>query len=303
MSNPLQEAYDAAPSGAWHDRLAKASLLAAEREYYGGGSAPLLRVTAHSKTAIDAYESATLLQSLQAAAGKIGHVLRDGATEVTSVMKVDRERAPLICRGQMGPTVFFSFPNPDVADQEEFPGLGPHRTLAEAAIHELLEILPSSPTDDLSLDAVLGQRVTLRSAVHHLVEAVQSNESGLDLVLSSSGTSIHSSMLTSAQADVLSDSLMETHEDIRIIEQDGVLDGMRSSRRVFYLQPDSGVDIHGAVDSSLLPDVQQYLGQRIHARLEASTIHKRSGRKSATTYRLLALAPVASLFDDESEGS
>ncbi|WLQ05056.1 hypothetical protein [Arthrobacter oryzae] len=299
VNNPLRSAFNSAPSGNWLDRLAKASLLAAEREYYGRPESSLLKVTAINKSTVDAYESATLLRSLQAAAGKIGHVLRDGGTEVTSVLKVDRQRAPLICRGQVGSTVYFSFPEPDAPEQDEMPGLGPHRTLAEAAIHELLEILPSTSDDDRSLDAVLGQRMTLRSAISHLVEAVQSNESGLGLTFTAAGSRSYSSVLTSEQADVLSDALMASHEDIRIIEQEGVLDGMRSSRRVFYLQPDSGVDIYGAVDASLLPQVQQHLGQRIHARLEASTIQQRSGKKSTTTYRLLALTPVQTLFDED----
>ncbi len=143
--------------------------------------------------------------------------------------------------------------------------------------------------------------MTLRSAVNHLVEAVQSNESGLRLSFSVAENRTYSSVLTSEQADVLSEALMASHEDVRIIEQEGVLDGMRSSRRVFYLQPDSGVDIYGAVDASLLPLLQRHLGQRIHARLEASTIQQRSGKKSTTTFRLLALSPVQSLFD-EGEG-
>lgn len=295
--NPLREALMSVPDETWLDRLARSSLRAAESNLYGSRTAPLLTVTLASGAA-DAYETASVLRGVQDATAKVGHFIRERQTERTSAQKLDREKARLMPRGQSGGTIFLGFPDP-VDEYSDFilPD-GHFPTLAEAAVHELIEYLPADPEDDRALDAVLSQRATIRSAIQDIVEVVHNSSVGMTMRLSTPGNLDAVSILTSAQARILNENLRETSTERTTLTATGILDGMRTSRRVFYLETDTGRDIHGAVDTDQLSAMRDLIGLRVTMKLEASTIYAKSGRKSQTTYRMIGVGADPSLFDE-----
>lgn len=284
VSNPLRRALDQMNPGNWAERLAEASLRSAEAKFYEKPSRSILSVSMTNREIVNATDTALVLNAIQSAAGKIGHIKQRGEDTVRS-LKRDKDNASLVSVGQSGATVYLTFPEPDPLEDDPFE-LGPFESLSELAVHELLQLLPQNGDDDISLDAVLTQRTGYRSAVSDIVKAVQRASSGLDLKLVTPHQQPSTSVLTSDQADVLRENLDASALDKRVIQLAGLLDGMRTSRRVFYLEPTSGPDIYGSVSDDLLPEVRAAIGKRVIVTVEASVVQLRSGQRSKTAYRL-----------------
>lgn len=282
----------------WLDELARASLRAAESKFGTSRHPALLRVQLVGAGVVDAYASATLTQALQDATAKVGHILRDPTTEATRATRSDRDRARLIPRGQSHGTFFFGFPEEQLPPTKDL--LTPFRvaSLAEAAARELVEMLPQSVEDDPAVDAVLGQRQTVRSAINDLVVAVNRIQSGVALVMSSPGEAVGSTLST-AHAEVLRESLEATRTDRRTITVKGVLDGVRTHRRIFYLEPETGPEIHGGIQPEQMPLIREYLGREVIATVEQVQIETRSGRRMRPTYLLRDLRQEEPLPEDE----
>lgn len=164
-------------------------------------------------------------------------------------------------------------------------------TLAHQAVRELVNVLPGAAENDNALDAVLGQRQTVRNAVNDLVGVVTATNRGLSFELSSQGGRRAFSVLSAEHADALRDSLKQTRTDIRQITVVGRLDGVRTRRRIFYLEPDSGPCIHSALDLSLLHGIRRNLDRRVVAKLQGSGIEALSGKRTRPVYRLLKISP------------
>ena len=77
---------------------------------------------------------AEIERALQDATAKIGHIIRNPAGEVTIVQQADRDKAPLIQRGQAGNAIFFGFPELDVSDDALI--VDGIETLSERAVKE-----------------------------------------------------------------------------------------------------------------------------------------------------------------------
>jgi hypothetical protein len=169
-------------------------------------------------------------------------------------------------------------------------------TLSERAVRELITMLPRSVDDDASLDAVLAQRPTVRNAVNDIANAVPSRADGLDFHLTPVSGDVIDSVLSAEQADVLKSSLSESRVDRRTITIRGRLDGVRTKRRIFYLEPESGGDIHGAVDLDLLEAVRINLNRQVVATLHEERITAFSGRRNQPLYRLISLESAPELF-------
>ncbi|WP_163513243.1 hypothetical protein [Fodinicola acaciae] len=296
MTSAFRDAFGRIRGNSWLDELARASLIAAERKFAAGGvPSAQLRVEFKGLTSIGARESALVAKAIQDATAKVGHIIRDPSTEATGAYPGDRERARLIQRVQARNFMVFSFPD-EAAEEGQFDFSGPEspRTLAELAAEELVEILPSTQEDDDSLDAVLGQRKTIRNAVNDIVGAVSSTGTlGLQFV-PRVGAPI-SCVVSSEQAEVLAESLSESQVERRTITMQGRLDGVRTRRRIFYLELDTGRDIHGAIGTDLLEDIRANLDHQVVATLEETRFEAVSGRRTRPSYRLLGLDPVAPL--------
>jgi hypothetical protein len=240
--------------------------------------------------------------AIQNATAKLARILLNPQQEQTQVRRKDRENALLIPRGQSGSTLFFGFPSPREEHSESLLPEHDAPSLSENATRELLEILPGSPNDDAAIDAVFGQRTTVRSAVGDIADAVSETAAGLSLEFTSVGNERLSSQLSTEHASVLRDGLRETRTDRREETLTGRLDGVRTRRRIFYLELETGEEIHGAVGPGpdLMIEIRQYLDRHVVATVESERVETVAGRRSRPTYRLLRLDRAPTLFDDES---
>ncbi|PRX50323.1 hypothetical protein B0I33_102444 [Prauserella shujinwangii] len=281
------------PGGTWLDDLARASAMAAHAKFERTCRSPLLRVSVLGTSQLDAYTFSDIGKALQDATAKIGHIVRNPQGEITYVQPADREKAPLIQRGQAGNAMFFGFPETSEPDALIHDGI---ETLSERAVKELCDFLPANGSDDGALDAVLLQRDTVRNAVSDIVNAVMKT-SGIGLsLIPTAGDELTRSM-TTEQARVLHSSLRESREDVGYETVTGRLDGVRTRRRIFYLERDTGGTIQGAVAPDLLDEIKVNLDRPVTARLRVVRATTIDGRRGRPVYELLNIHSETSLFD------
>jgi hypothetical protein len=279
----------------WLDDLERASLSAAEAKFSEEPEeVPALLVSLLGIHDLDAYFAYVISKAVQDATAKIGHVLRDPKSEVSAVYASDREKARLVQRGQSGGMIIFGFPD-NQEDSDDYLTV-PVETLAERAVRELLAVLPSSDDDDASLDAVLAQRPTVRNAVNDIVNAVPAQTAGLDFRLMLGSGERVDSVLSAEQAAVLKSSLSESRRQVKTVTRVGRLDGVRTKRRIFYLELDSGKEIHGAVDIHQLEAVRQNLDREVVVTLQEERVRTLTGRRGHPYYRLISLQSSKGLF-------
>lgn len=300
VSNPFRGALQGVRGSSWAEEAARSSLRAAEAKFYPEPREPMLRVELGGQRTLGAFDTATVSMALQTATAKLGHLILDPGHERTQSRKSDREDALLIPKMQLGRSLFFGFaasgPNTETS---LFPDLPATPSLSQAAALELCSILPSSGEDDAALDALISQRVTVRSAINDIVEAVNETATSLHLELSVIGhESVHSEVSVD-QAAVLRDTLKETRTDRRSEEMVGRLDGVRTRRRIFYLELETGEEIHGAIgpDSVLMAKIRESLDRTVVAIVESERVETIAGHRGRPTYRLIGLEPVKGLFD------
>src|SRR5699024_7336717 len=270
------------PGGTWLDDLARASALAAHAKFERSIRSPLLRVAVFGSTQLDAYTFSEISKALQDATAKVGHIVRNPQDEVTSVQQTDREKAPLIQRGQAGNTMFFGFPETTEPTALIDEGI---ETLSERAVKELCDFLPANGSDDGALDAVLLQRDTVRNAISDIVGAV-GRHAGINLTLDPTGGEELTRSLTIDQARVLQHSLRESREDVGYETVSGRLDGVRTRRRIFYLERDTGASIKGAVADDLLDEIKVNLDCPVTAKLRVVRTTTIDGRRGRPVYEL-----------------
>ncbi|TVT18545.1 hypothetical protein LWP59_35940 [Amycolatopsis acidiphila] len=293
MVTEFRRIADDIPGGTWLDDLARASAMAAHAKFERTSRSPLLRVSMLGSTNLDAYTYSDISRALQDATAKVGHIIRNPQAEVTYVQPTDRDKAPLIQRGQAGNTIFFGFPEPALDDALIHDGI---ETLSERAVKELCDFLPANGSDDGALDAVLLQRDTVRNAVSDIVNAVVKNV-GIGIQLTpTSGDEVARSM-TLDQAKVLHSSLRESREAVGYETVSGRLDGVRTRRRIFYLERESGGTIQGAVAPDLLGQIKENLDRPVTARLRVVRTTTIDGRRGRPVHELLEITPEVNLFD------
>jgi hypothetical protein len=267
--------------------------MAAHAKFERTSRSPLLRVSVLGSTYLDAYTSSDISRALQDATAKIGHIVRNPQTEITSVQPSDREKAPLIQRGQAGNAMFFGFPETSMPGALISDGI---ETLSERAVKELCDFLPVNGSDDGALDAVLLQRDTVRNAVSDIVNSVMRTSSIALSLTPTTGEEVVRSM-TTEQARVLQSSLRESREDVGYETVSGRLDGVRTRRRIFYLERDTGATIQGAVAPDLLDEIKENLDRPVTARLRVVRTTTIDGRRGRPVYELLEIRSETSLFD------
>ena len=225
MRNEFRRIADEIPGGTWLDDLARASAMAANAKFERTSRSPLLHVSVIGEQTIDAYTFSDISRALQDATAKIGHIIRNPSGEVTQVQQTDRDKAPLIQRGQAGYAIFFGFPELDVSDDALI--VDGIETLSERAVKELCDFLPANGSDDGALDAVLLQRDTVRNAVSDIVNAVAKN-AGIGMALTPTAGEQVTRSMTTEQARILQGSLRESREEVGYETVRGRLDGVRT---------------------------------------------------------------------------
>ena len=246
-----------------------------------------LTVAMHGHGDVSATVAAKVSEAVQRATALLVRQMRDPSREVRQLYRGDLEKAELIQRGQAGRNLIFEIKRRRSA-AGQLP-LEDQATLVERALRELVEVLPESEQDDRSLDAILGQRVPVRLAVAEMVAAA-SRSKGLNLTLRVPGSASVSSVLSTNQAEVLHESLDELTVDRSRRTVVGRLDGLRTRRRLFYLELDDGREISGGIEEDQVPLVQASLNQRVIATLEVTENRTGSGRRGREHFRLISLS-------------
>ncbi|RDI32395.1 hypothetical protein DEU38_103128 [Rhodococcus sp. AG1013] len=285
--NPFSEARRRHENtGGFGAALVHASLEAAERKFFPRPESRL--IVDIDGAPVTPYDSARITMAVIDATAMFGRSLMDPQSPVTNVHPAHRSKVGLISAGSFGNSLHFTFPD---CDTESDPVLFVDhvQTLAEAAAWSLVESLPRAVDDDDALDAVLSLPVTQRRGIEHLVNAVESTTRSLGVSVAMADGAGVSSTLSKLQADVLKDSLMESRSHARIITEHGILDGMRTRRRIFYLEREDMPVLHGSIADELIADLPKYLSKKVVATLEETTIQRASGVIGRPTYRLIRI--------------
>ena len=292
VTGSFREAYLDISGESWLADLARASLVAADAKFSPQHVNPSnLRISLQGIRELDAHDSYVMIKAVQDATAKLGHIIRNPRSETSAALAADRNRARLIQNNQFANVISFGFPitSNESANDAFGEQVGQVETLAERAAGELVSVLPRSAEDDASLDAVLGQRPTIRNAVNDIVNAVPLRADAVDFQLTLRTGETVGSVISAEQAQVLKTNLREARIDTRTVVMAGRLDGVRTSRRLFYLELPTGTEIRGAVDLELLEDVRINLNREVIATLEEQRVRSFAGKKSHPFYRLIKI--------------
>jgi hypothetical protein len=257
-----------------------------------------LRVRLLGAADIDSYTVGTVSRAVQNAVAKVDRARRLPNSTTTTVDRVDRARAEIVQQAQIGNTMIFRVPAVPPADGGY--DIGPQPARGGAALRELIETLPQTEEDDAAVDGILGSPQLIRLAVQDISRAAKLSPAGITMDLQTAAEEIRS-VLTHDRAQRLDEFL--ANKDIREATDKitGRLDGLRYSRRVFFLVADDGKEISGSVDPELLSRVRELATSRVIAHLATTQWKTNSGRYGPKHYRLLRLELPAhqSTIDEE----
>jgi hypothetical protein len=268
-------------------RLALGSALAAEAKFFAPKRDTRLRMVIDSAgLPFSSQNSARLTQAISDTTAMLGAYRASAQSSElpTRMHRTYREQYSLVAVGSVGGVIEFGFREFGADDTPSLIDVAHIETITETAVRDLVELLPLSASDDAALDSVLSLPVTQRVGIDYLVKAVRDTALGISLDMQDG----HGEMST-AQATVLSDALTEQRTNARTLQFEGVLDGLRTRRRIFYLDgPDRAYQ--GSVDEKVLLELPRFMGQIVEVTMVETTVMQASGRSGRPTYRLTAIA-------------
>lgn len=170
---------------------------------------------------------------------------------------------------------------------EVFAG-SPLQSTAEKALSRLGGIFPDSLSGHVD-SALSGRPGTLRAIREMADVARQLGDLHFELV--GEGEPVES-FLSRDQASNVTDLLRDRETSTTTLQMEGVMDGMRWQRRIFYLTLDNGTEITGLIDEPLVPKVRDLIhSQRVCATVEKVVVTTRDGRRPRPSFRLVELGP------------
>lgn len=241
--------------------------------------------------AITATVIANVTAALQRATALAAKAILDPKNFAVTVQAGLVDRAPLVPVAQSRGTLYFGFPETgvDIRALERTPTAH----LAESAVRELLDILPEDAGDEVALRALPQRRPQYRSAVKVLAEAL-GDDTSMSLSMRPTGTDeVEHSVLTADQAREVPQVLSGVEEKRDILTVHGIMDGMRTRRRLFYVEErDSGDEYYGAIENDAqLQHVVELVGQPVVARISKVVRLRADGSRSHPSYSLLSVTP------------
>lgn len=269
----------------WLDDLARASLTAADAKFGDGGRVPYLSVEISGD--LDARSLSVIADSVQRAVARMGKYLA-GNTDAVQIRDGDVDVARLYPRRQFGRRVEFSFSNPAGSDEHLFfvPGAG---SVAENASLELVELLPDDADDHEAVEFMLARDRGALGAVRDIISAVQQT-AGIGMTVTTHIGNRIESTVTVDQARELGDRLRESNEYERsTITVEGRIDGMRTRRRIFYLETAS-TGYEGVFDAELVNAVKTHIDKSVVAIIERVRPLRLTGPRGRWSYRLTGIS-------------
>ena len=267
------------------------SAIAFESKFLTTPFSPPLRLDFGAYESINAQSFGAITIALQQSIATIAKGLLFPAGDSVSHTQTDIERAPLIPIGSFGNSLLFDFPSPTVTDPDQAAwAMDTDYTLTEAAVKELVNVMPKTSDDRTAIDVLPAQAKAIRSAMQTLADAIKTT-GGIHLTLDLPKLDGRvESVLSGDQARSVDVALAGKRDLVSEETVDATLDGIRTQRRIFYLVKEDDTELHGPVGPELMPQIRELLGQRVTARLERIVVEDDAGRKSRPVFRLLALA-------------
>lgn len=232
---------------------------------------------------------ALVLDHFTRAVASIGQEIHD-PTAARQLGPADYARAPIFPSTVPGGPLVLATDRSDLA----FGAVSVGPTTSQQALARLANLLPERSDDSHFASRLLAAREPTARALNQV--ALAAKKTGGLRVMLDGGTESVSSTVDVEQADMIAELLRDSRESVQRQRVSGRLDGVRFRRREFYLDVD-GRDIHGVVDESLVETVRALLDQDVQAEVERVQWVSGAGVHQQPTYRLVALAPVSSLFD------
>lgn len=252
-------------------------------------SAPPLRVQISEDLSVSAL--AHLTHAIQRATTLSAKALLEPQSDSIVLGKHIREMTPLVPRLQTGHMLLFGFPEPSVsANHLDFQR---PEHLAERAVREFLSVLPRDASDTDSLEALPARRSQFRAAVSAVARAVSDTSSSLSFSLRDDrGEESEEAVLTSEQTRRVPEVLKDSRIDSTPLTVEGLMDGMRTQRRVFFiLENETGKEYKGAIEEHQLEDVRDAINTQVRARLIKAVQVRADGSQGRPSYRLIGLDP------------
>ncbi|RPA64890.1 hypothetical protein EF294_07345 [Gordonia oryzae] len=256
----------------------------------GEADVDTLRVELRGVARAGSYDVGRISTSLQNAVAYIGKYQKNRSVSPQSTLtRADRRRFEIVQEAQFGSNLVFRVPAIDIEPR----GLdvGRHATVAGSALRELIATLPEADDDAWSPLGVMGAPPLVRRAVHDVSKAVADLPDGIALRLIPETGSETEAALSHARATLLRTELDNREDVIDEERHSGLLDGLRGTRRVFYLVKDDDQEIVGAVDAAMVQEVEQFEHTRVTMTLETTQWVKKNGRLGDKAYRLLRVEP------------
>lgn len=290
MTNPLRQALQENAFGDSRlDQLARGSLLAGEQKFFTPAKS-LLSVEIEGGK-VDASAVAKVSLAVIDSAAHFAKSVSDRTGRDVRVTRSFRERLGFENLGMVGNRIYLGFPGPVKDDQDALMSSTETPSVAEVATKAFAQSLPESPEDDAALDAALGLLTPERVGLRNLSEVLDELSRTIEVSLKVRDGSEFIGQMTSEQARTLKSSLSESRNEEDTSTYRGVLDGMRTRRRQFFLDSKSGESIAGTVADELLTTLPKFIGQSVIATVVKSTVRRADGRSGRPGYRLINIAP------------
>lgn len=271
-------------------RLRRSSLIAYRQKF----ALPITQLRVDITGKLTASVVSQVTSALQHATALAAKAILDPKNAAITVQGSLLERAPLLPIGQSRGTLYFELPQQAVPTDtiEQTPIAG----LTESAVRELIEILPETANDERTLQSLPSRRPQYRSAVKRLAEALDGTASLSLSMQPTGGAAPETSVLTAEQALEVPTLLSGTQDKRDVLTVYGILDGMRTRRRLFYIEErGTAQEFGGAIDEDQMDAVMSLVGQQVVSRIERLILLRADGSKSHPSYALKSIAPDASL--------
>lgn len=242
---------------------------------------------AHAVAAVAAGE---FLERLQVAVAAVVKSRRRPSQNNSRVSKSDLRRARLdILAASPGSLIVEMRPHTDdaPADDEGSSLPGGTTTWTELALNDLLRALPDADDDLGDVDSVVAAPPAIRRAIAALVQPGRVPAVNATMALLRPGKEQIAAHLTESHAQRLRE-ILDIETETRTIERKiGRLDGLRTSRRIFYFESVDGIELHGLMDEQLIDVVREHLNRTVEAVLEVVRTQSRGGKSRPPQYRLI----------------
>ncbi|WP_157662964.1 hypothetical protein [Prescottella equi] len=269
----------------WLDNLARASLVAADAKFGDGGRIPILAVDFAED--VDATSLSIVTESVQNAVARMGKYISNSSSAATQLRETDRQLTRIFPRRQFGRRIEFSFEPPLEAEGRLF-DIPTVESVAEIAARELIQVLPGTADDQQAVAAVFARDRAPINAVRDIALAVE-RTSGIGMILTTNFGDEFGSIVTSEQARRITERLNDSKDlERETIKVEGRIDGMRTRRRIFYLESTSR-DYEGAFDSGMANAVKTHIDRPVVATLERVRPLKKAGPRGRWSYHLKGL--------------